>query len=513
MDEIKESVGVDEQLEELRELIGRKDAEIMTLQESTRQLEIALQSDEWRLLTLQGDQAFSPAGLQRIREISRLMALKNPIIKRGVKLKALYTWAMGVNITARDARVNRLVQAFLGDERNQAELGEGVRMDKDREWTIDGELFFRFFVNRQTGRVRVRTINPDEISEIVTNPEDSREPWFYKRSYTKLALDGTAKTLVEYYPDYRFNPLSKNGFFEDNAPGRVVWDTPVYHEALDKFGGRGVSEVYDAQSWSLSYKNFLEDLATVWRGLSRWAAKLNVKGGKRAITAAKSKLATTINQGTGETNPPPMAGSMFIGSNGTDLQPFRTAGATMSAEDGRRLFLMAISSMGFPETFYGDVSVGTLATARALDRPTELMIVARQGRWATIYKTVLGFACKWAVKAPAGALRSFGRIVTERDGAEVIETVAWNKNIDPVIDIDFPPVVERNLAEYVGAVGTAAGLSGVPNSEEYSKTLLRLVLSSLMVKDVDSLIEDIFKADPAGGADFLADEDENGEAV
>lgn len=494
--------GLEETLDRLgRELAGR-DVTMSQLQESIRLLELALHSQEWQLLTASGREEFTPAGLRMIRELSRVMYLKNPLIGRGVNLQRLYVWALGVSISGRHSRINDVVQAFLDDPQNQVELtAHQARMDKEKDLQLDGNLFFRLFINRQNGRVRLRTIEPDEVTAIICNPEDAKEPWFYGRQFTQKAINGTTETVMEWYPDWRFNPLNRSTLVAQlrelgGGTGRVVWDTPVYHVAVNRHGRWGVSEVYAALDWALAYKRFLEDLATTWRALSRWAATLTIDGGKAAsIAAAKAKLNTAIAGTGGETNPPPLTGSVFIGNEQHKLEPFRTAGATMSAEDGRRLALMAIATLGFPETFFGDVSVGTLATAESLDRPTELMIRNRQALWAEVHSNIIGYALMWAVKAPAGPLRSLGRVISEPDGRVVREMVRWNKNVDATVNIVFPPVVDMNLGQYVAAAVQAAGLSGLPADAEqhYLRTFVRLILSAFEVEDAGDLTELIFE--------------------
>lgn len=522
-----------ERLEETVDVLGRELLErgwtVEQLQESVRMLELALRTEDWRLLSVEAQQEFTVEGMRQIREMARLMHLKNPVIKRGVDLQALYVWALGVSISGRDARINQVVQEFLEDERNEATLTtHQARMKREKELQLDANLFFRFFVNQQTGRVRVRTVSVDDVVDIVMNPEDREEPWFYgcrvwgreaavpaAGKQAGVAGADTAGERLEWYPDWRFTPRSKRGYAEKLAKrghgkGTINWDTPVYHVAVNQRGRWGISEVYAALDWSLAFKRFLEDLATVWRALARWSAKLTTKGGKRGVAAAKSKLATTLATGVEETNPPPVTGSVFIGGEGTALEPFRTAGATMSAEDGRRLFLMAIASLGFPETFYGDVSVGTLATAKSLDRPTELRVHNRQALWTGVHLNVLGFVLKWAVRAPQGALRAYGRVLAEKDGDQWLERLVWNRDVDATIDMIFPPVVERDLAEYVGAAVQAAGLPAPADGERsWLRTFVRLLLTAFEVEAVDELVEQMFDEDEAPAMNAAGEEQED----
>lgn len=485
------------------------------VQESMQRLEQALFSPEWRALTMQGEQEFTRAGLIAITEIARIMRIKNPLIKRGVKIQRLYVWAQGVSIAAADPDINDVIQAFVDDERNQADLtSHQARGDREVDLQSDGNLFFRFFINQRNGRVRVRVVDPLEIDDIITNPEDKREPWFYRRSYSQTALDGTTTVHVEYYPDWRFVPRSRVGFTNRTATmgamgGRIIWDTPVMHVPVNRLGKWGICEYYDANDWALAYKNFLEQLASVWAALARWAAKLTVQGGKRGVAAAKAKLNTTLAAGS-ETNPPATTGSMFIASEGTDLQPFRTAGATMSADDGRRLQLMAAMAFGFPETFWGDAKAGSLATAKSLDRPTELQIVDRQTLWRDIHQSIFQLVLLWAVKAPDGPLRGLGRVVREPDGDQVIERIVWNTKttttadgktetapIDPTITISFPPVIEHDIKESISALVDAQTLSGRSDGPGIPlETAVHQMLVALGLEDVDAVM-DLWREDQA----------------
>lgn len=486
-------------LSNLQETAVSQSNQIWQLTESLQRLEQVLYSSEWRMLSMQADQEFTRAGLKQITELARIMRLKNPVIKRGVKIQRLYVWAQGVNISGVDPAINTTVQAFLDDERNKAELtAHQARGERETDLQQDGNLFFRFHVNQINGRIRVSSIDPQEIDDIICNPEDKKEPWFYRRSWVQKGLDGGTKQHAVYYPDWRFTPRPDlRGRITNQisrAGGSLVnvdWDTPVYHIAVNRMGRWGVPEFYAANDWALAYKSFLEQLASVWQALARWAAKLTTKGGKRGVAAAKSKLNTTLGNATGEEmNPSPVTGSTFIASEGVDLQPFRTAGATMSAEDGRRLLLMSIMDFGFPETFFGDASVGSLATAKSLDRPTELQIMDRQALWRDILSDIIGYALLWAVKAPQGPLRGVGKVKPERDGDQVREVITWNDDVDPTVTIDFPSIIQHDVKEAISAIIDAQTLAGRSEGAGIPlETAVRRLLSELGINDVDAVME------------------------
>ncbi len=479
-------------LTDLQETAVSQSNQIWQLTESLQRLEQVLYSSEWRALSMQADQEFTRAGLKQITELARIMRLKNPVIKRGVKIQRLYVWAQGVNISAANEAINDVVQAFLDDERNRAELtSHQARGERETDLQQDGNLFFRFHVNAVSGRIRLSTIDPQEVDDIICNPEDKREPWFYKRAWVQKDLDGGTKQHAVYYPDWRFTPRNRSGYQEKLGNGRIDWETPVYHVAVNRVGRFGVSEFYAANDWALAYKSFLEQLASVWQALARWAAKLTVPGGKRGVAAAKAKLNTTLGNTLGEeTNPPPVTGATFISGEGVDLQPFRTAGATMSAEDGRRLLLMSIMDFGFPETFFGDASVGSLATAKSLDRPTELLIMDRQALWKGILGDIIGYQLLWAVKAPQGPLAGLGTAVREPDGDQTHERIDWNQDIDPTVTVAFPSIIQHDIKETVGAIIDAQTMSGRSEGAGIPlETAVRRLISELGIDDVDAVME------------------------
>lgn len=483
-------------------LIGQLQATNTELQERLAALEMALEADGWRLLTMQADQEFSRDGLRLITELARIMHLKNPLIRRGVQVQRLYVWGQGWNVRAANPEIQGVLDGFLWDVKNQAELtSHQARMQKETEQQTDGNTFFVFFVNGLTGRVRVRTIPFEEIIDIVCDPQDAKSPWYYKRSWTEQTLDagsGAVETQMKtaYYPDWRYNPLTKPASIGGYP---VRWENPVYHVKTGGFSTWkfGCSEIYAAIDWSRAYKEFLEDWASIVRAYRRFAFQLSTPGGKSSIAAAKAKLGTTYGAGGlgAETNPPPVVGSTFVAGSDVSLTPVRTSGATVAAEDGRRLLLMVAAAVGLPETFFGDVSVGTLATASSLDRPTELAMRDRQTMWMDVYGAIFDYVLLWAVKAPRGPLRTMGTIISERDGDEVDERVDWGE-VDAHVDIDFPPIRSEGMDAQITAIVKAATLDGKqPAGTLDLMTVARLLLVALGQDDIDSILAKMFDKD------------------
>lgn len=475
------------------------------LNERMAELELALENANWMRLMFEGGQEFSREGLRKIVELARMMFIKNPLIKRGVMVKALYVWAQGVSVRYKDQALNKILQDFWDDPKNRVELtGHQAQLMKEIDMEVESNLFFTFFVRPTDGRVRVRTLPFDEVVEIISDPEDAKAAWYYVRSWMEkgLASDGrrVTRSRKACYPDWQYNPKVKPAKI---GGAEVKWGTPVYHVKTGGMSGWkfGVSEVYAAIDWARAYKEFLEDVASLMRAYSRFAWKRITKGGKKAIAAERAKLASTLGTGgtSGETNPPPVTGAMAFLGEGTDLQPMQVRGASISPDDGRRLLLMVAAAVGLPETYFGDVSVGTFATAKTMDRPTELAMKERQTFWTDIFRQMFDFILLQAMKSTESKIKSLGRVETVVDNGEIEEKVIWNKGVNTMIDIDFPPILEKDIQAAVQAVVTALTLNGQQLTLLDEPTATRLILKALAEDDVDEIMAELFPEDLTPG--------------
>ncbi|MFD0852949.1 hypothetical protein ACFQ07_11990, partial [Actinomadura adrarensis] len=211
---------------------ARRAAEQMVahLTESVSGLEARLYEPGWQRFTAEADQEFTREGLRQMTAICRVMALKNSLIKRAISLRTAYVWGQGVEISARDAAkkgssqdVNAVIQEFLDDPGNQRSFsGAQAREELERSLATDGNVFLALFTNPLTGRVQIRSIPWDEITDVITNPEDCSEPWYYKRVWTTQANELTGastETRTVYYPALGYRPAQRPLRLKDPLTG------------------------------------------------------------------------------------------------------------------------------------------------------------------------------------------------------------------------------------------------------------------------------------------------------
>ncbi len=498
-------------IKKLEESNSQSEESLEIFQERLAELELALEDQGWMRLGIDTEREFSREGLKKINQLARIYWLKNPLIKRAVVTQAQYVFGQGVSIQANHAMVNEVVQEFLEDKKNQTELtSHQARMIKETELQCFSNIFFVFFVNKITGRVRVRTINLDEIDDIICNPEDAKDPWYYKRIWTQKVFDfatGSYKdeSKTVYYPDWRYNPQGGHPSTIGGHP--VEKDTPIYHVKVNALSDMkfGVSEIYNALDWARAYKEFLENWATIVKAYSRFAWQLATKGGKKGVVSAKEKLQSSLGGGLGpDRNPPPLTASTFIGNDGAKLEPIKTAGATTTAEDGRRLLLMVSAATGIYEHYFGDPSTGNLATSKSMERPMELMFRDRQQLWADIKYDILQFVIDQAVKAPRGKIQ--GTVIYDiitREETVILDNDSENedetkrdKPIDRHVDVTFPDILEKDMDAKIKAIVSGATLDGKsPAGTLNIKDVTRMILVALGEDDVNEILDKMFPPD------------------
>jgi hypothetical protein len=478
----------------LSEQVRQGDDSISLYQERLAELELALEDNTWARLSGENDREFSRDGLRKIGRLARSYWIKHPLIKRAVAIKTNYVFGQGVAITAEDSTVNAAIQSFLWNPKNRAEMTSHQAMvAKEAELEIEGNLLFALFTNRSTGAVLVRSIPFCEIDERISNPEDAKDPWYYRRCYQ---VGNEAK--VVYYPDWRHNPTVKPASMNGHP---IAWDVPVYHVSINRLGDMtwGISDLYAAIDWAKAYKDFLTDWATIVRAYSRFAWQLNTKGGKTGIAAAKTRLNTTVGVGDqAERNPPAAMASTFIAGEGTSMTPIKTAGATTSAEDGRRLLLMVCAATGISEHYFGDGANGNMASTRSMERPMELMFLERQQFWSDTFGAILDYVIDQAAIAPNGRLPLGGTRIDEY-GEKTVE-LAINPDTGEVLsrhfDISFPDFTQPDSKTKIDAIIAASTLDGKDLAGTIDlKTISRMVLEALGEDDIDEMLAKMFPED------------------
>lgn len=465
------------------------------LQERIAELELALDDVGYeRIGDSNFDKQFTKASIDKIAAMARIYWLKNPLVKRAVATQANYVFGQGVDVVAADEDVQTVVDAFMEDSKNRAELtGEQAMLTKETELQVTSNLFFTFFTDPLNGATRVRTIPLSEITRIIYNPDDSKEPWYYYRQWQQPKEPGSQKYEMHQamYPDINYMP--KGGLPKHFNGIEVMALNPVYHVKTNCLSDMeyGVSEIYAAIDWAKAYKDFLEDWYTIVKSLSKFAWKATSKSGATGMAQAKQVLEGAIN---GVSNPmnsdlPGQAAQVWMSSDNFDLAPMPKSGATVAVDDGRRALLMVCAATGIYEHYFGDPSTGNLATAKAMEQPMLLMFQERQELWTDVFNTILGYVINQSALKPGGKLKG---VMSFNDYGESYVDMG---DLDRSVDVKFPPILQEDVNERIDAIVKSVTLSGqTPANTIDLKTATTQMLTALG-EDTD-IVDKLFPDDP-----------------
>lgn len=472
-----------------QETIQRQRWQVTHLEENLRALEDQMVDNEWRRIGAQLEREFTRSGLDDLMSLSRSMYLSNPLIQRAVNVRTYYTWGQGVEIDAHETIMDNVITPMLEDTSNQiAYFSHQARLLTDVDQEVDGNVFQVLFVGDP---IKVRSIPADEIRAIHCNPDDRDEVWFYVRTWTQDAfdrvsgrVDRTVQTVL--YPDveYYLATMAAPNLRPDRiGDHEVMWSAPVIHQRTGGLKSMkfGVPSTYAAIDWARAYKKFLEDWHTIVSSLARFAWKASTKGTK--VDRVRKRLGgedalDELGESSVRSRGGLPAGSAWVGVSGDDLTPINKSGATTSADDAKASRLMVASAMDLPDTILsGDADQGTLATAKSLDRPTELAMASRQRMWSDHDQRIFNFGIR----------------IAEYEGR--LGNVPDNERR---VSVTFPPILEHDITESIGAIVAAATLEGKAEAGTMPRELLsRTLMQTLGVDDVEQALKDLGDDDRA----------------
>lgn len=450
------------------------------LRESLASLELALEDRGWVSLAAAASQQFTREGLRKAAALCQILAVSNPLIKRGLSLRHSYVWGLGVEITAVDPDIAELINTF--NTSAEASLtGSQAREELERALGTDGNVFLTLFTNPLTGVVKPRSIPFNEISEVICNPDDRDEPWYYLREWDAQTVSPTGRRETARrkvaYPALGYRPLVRPKRLDGTE---IAWDAPVIHISVNRLDGWdfGIGDAYAAITWARAYKEFLTDWARLTKALSRFAWKIS--GDKKDRTAAAAARIRAALPQPGED----AAGATFA-STGTNLEAIPRSGATIDSESGKPLAGMVAAAFGVPLTMLlaDPGSTGARAVAETLDEPMRLMAQSRRDLWTSALKRIYDYVIDQAVIAPRGPLAG----VRTRDGDNEIITLAGGDDaVDRLVTVEWPSLEKIDAKTVVDAIVAADGTEKIP-----PLTIARLLLVALGVEDIDLVLDEL----------------------
>jgi len=426
-------------------------------------------------------------------------AERDPVASRAMGLKRDYTFGRGVSSpSAADDQVQEVVSAFWNDPENRKSIGRARA-----QWSLAdrlykrGEVFFVLFVNCIDGSVMLRVLEDDtEIKEILRHPGDATKNLYYKRQWTEAELDlsdlatsgtytkTTGKTRNDWYCDWH----NRTGEYADKGVigqvdehGQPLTRIYMHHLKLGD-GTRGIPPDYPAISWIKALRGFLEDRITLVYAQAVFAFRQKIAGGQTAVQRLVARwgslnIAKKYATGGKERRE---GGQTLIESGGSELEPmYPKTGASEAQTDGRMIRHQICAGTGITEPdLFGDASTGNLATLSAMNAPMLKGFESWQQLWQDEFKDILEFVVDMA------------RLYNREFKAYVAQVEKTGEEVDTSVDINFPPIVTRDMSVALGALATILTTQANAGIEVMTpRRFAAEILSILGETDVDSALE------------------------
>lgn len=487
----------------------------------------------------------------------RIYRRRSPLAKQAFNLLKNYVLGQGVTIRPNNkALVAKIVDEFWDDPVNQATFTshESMIQALDSIYT-DGDLFLVLFPDRVLGTVQLGWIDSWRVQDVITDEENWRLPMWYKVRKSKGSYDfkqGTYQAETDadfvYYRDYRNDPESPTYVASDDASqpprGLVVSGALIYHVAINKRGKFGESELAAAADWLKAHKDFMEDRATLSRAAAQIAWRKKRKGPASDIANQVQRLQSSLveNLARWETNPTSASGSTLVENDGSTMEWVKTdTGAGNAINDERLIRMMVGSSVGVMNHYFGDEGSANLATATAMELPMLKMYEGWQKLLGDTLKNLLRYVLaiaeeagrvgpedlsnKYKKPAPSDTLTKLGSVptvealydallrydekISEATPMAVVTTTQpkavkdeeWDitNAVDWYIDVDFPPIVQREISGYIAALKNVFSMMPVMNIES-QKLVVSMALTVLGVNDIDEVMAKLFSGDFSNAA-------------
>lgn len=407
--------------------------------------ELALEDEGWIKLGAATNEVISDNDRRVTVAKARLYAMRDPMARQAVRLWTDYTFGPGMTWRTEDKKAKQTLNNFWKAQANSPVLSSRGQRKSSDKLLIDGEVFLALFLGTN-GKATIRRIDPLEITELISDPDDLEDVRFYKREWT----DTNNQPHKSYY---RSVVNQDNQPCKDHAGEEVKADEEaiVYHLAINNLGQRGNSLLLPAVDWIKLHRQYAAARAAIMLAAARWLWKSKVQGGQTAVEAVKSKMEEEL----------PAAASVLIENAAVDTNPLNVnTNARNAYDDDRMLKLQICSAVGIPEQYFGDISIGNLATAKTVELPMVKMFQSYQKIWEDTYDEI--------------------------DTIILKKAKVWKE--DTYIDRDFPPIAPKDAIAISQAI--TQFVNAFPQFAD-SRDVMQAALLSLGIQNTAEVLDDM----------------------
>jgi hypothetical protein len=449
----------------------------------------------YRRLSTNGQQALiwrdlSPMGQERMLRLVYWLWESNPVAQWILETTVDFTTGAGVKIEALTEDVAAVLDPFLEDPVNQILQ----RVDTwGRELGLYGEVCLPAFVNSVDGHVRLGYLDPFEIKDVLTDPDNALIQTGVVRKEP-----GSGNVAEQLYKIIRgdadrasssFGQLLENQQGEKDPRIGKLYDGACFLFQVNRVSNarRGRSDLLSLIDWVDGYDAFLYDAMQAAQQFNSYIWDVTLEGADEKQLAAWLSKNKTVKRG------------MIRAHN--EKVKWQELSPDLKAQDKdaflRFLRGQILGSRSFPEHWYGMGGDVTGASAKEMSAPP----AKRLGRRQTEIRRLLTALCQFQIHSAIrhGRLKETTLLSTvAADGSSSAQAI----RSDEAFRISMPEISQKDTSLIVAAAVSLVAALGQATSrgwvrDETAAKIFANLVSQLGV-DVDPKQEFVSGGGPQG---------------
>jgi hypothetical protein len=457
---------------------------------------------------------------RRLARRSRTALVHDPIAGSEANLRANFAFGKGISKPkAAEKKVQEIVDRAWMDPVNQKKLTSYQAQRKRSNDLITSANLFLGFIEHN-GRIHVVFLEPDEVTDIVSDPDDDEIPLYYVTRKRKQDWDffqdmpkpvlgyemEGGRELVFYFPHWRFVEEQMSWAEETGSeqpklpPPEKRGDAWIEHVAINQIGRThfGIPPWARTLRFFSAMNQLTEAQVAMRQGAASIIAQRIRRGGPKDVQRAAAGVLNMVgefgaarfgrraepqNAGIGTEpqvgKPPVPAGSWLTSNEGERLEAVNlSSGASQAAQDAQIVRAPLAAASGFGQHYLGDPSSTTLAGGTTLELPTLLEVSSWQETFEGLYRWFIDRSIEAAVRAGqlgglVGTQRGDGRSLADLRLPEDKAEMEKRLGVDLSYSFEMPYPGRRNLPDVVAAiVAVASGFDPMGVDKPLRRNLL-----------------------------------------
>jgi len=396
---------------------------------------------------------------------SRIYAIRDALCKMITTLWQAFGVGNGVTWRAKQDSAANAIKQLWGHKSNKLLFSIPGQRELSKRFVTDGEVFLIGFPGAPT---LWRYLDPLQIVQLLTDPEDEFSTSMYLREYTDRS--GVVKKRI--YKDID----NVDGVPGEDVEGKIYTmddidekDAVVIHARVNGAVGRSEPVLTASLEWAKAHRNFMRARTAIIQSIAQVTKKEIIKGSPAQVDAAKAREDAAMATRRAITNRPPTARKRIENAASKEEIVPQETWAQSAQVDGNMLLMLLGGGSGVYPHYLGAGEAFRLATATAMEGPMLRTFQSFQAVIQDVFDQVNEFE-----------LVSNGHIV---------------EDIHDVVQVDMPEIHPQDLTATVEAitkmVTTFGKMKQLPDVQKKA-------LSTIGMKDVDVLAKELEKIpDPA----------------